>query len=76
MRSGPFDEVVYSKDWHPADHCSFATNNEGAELFTLRDLPGVGEQMMWPVHCVQESHGSEFHKDLLFKEGWVLPSFL
>jgi len=39
--------VVYTQDWHPADHCSF------------KERGGI-----WPVHCVQGSAGSDFHKDL------------
>ena len=26
--------------------------------------PPVTEQVLWPRHCVQESWGAEFHKDL------------
>jgi nicotinamidase/pyrazinamidase len=28
-----FEHVYISKDWHPADHCSFASNNPGSTLF-------------------------------------------
>ena len=64
-----FQEVVYSQDWHPADHCSFASNHEGAQPFTTRELPGIGAQEMWPVHCVQGSPGAEFHPDLKIRSG-------
>ncbi|KAJ4462979.1 putative bifunctional nicotinamidase/pyrazinamidase [Paratrimastix pyriformis] len=59
----PFDLVVFSMDWHPANHCSFVTNNPGATVFTPHQLPS-GPQMMWPAHCVQNTHGAQLHADL------------
>ncbi len=61
---GGWDLIVLTQDWHPADHASFASNNAGAELFSTVTLPVVGEQVMWPDHCVQGSVGAEFHPDL------------
>jgi len=58
-----FDFVFLTQDWHPDDHISFASNNPGAELFTEIDT-SYGKQMMWPNHCIQNSKGAEFHKDL------------
>ena len=29
ITSGKYQEVVYSKDWHPKNHRSFAENNPG-----------------------------------------------
>lgn len=54
-----FDLVVATQDWHPADHQSFAIQHEGrhpGELIELHGLP----QVLWPVHCVQESAGANF----------------
>eukprot|EP00472_Partenskyella_glossopodia_P001051 CAMPEP_0197543326 /NCGR_PEP_ID=MMETSP1318-20131121/68171_1 /TAXON_ID=552666 /ORGANISM="Partenskyella glossopodia, Strain RCC365" /LENGTH=223 /DNA_ID=CAMNT_0043102651 /DNA_START=86 /DNA_END=757 /DNA_ORIENTATION=+ len=60
-----WDLICLSQDWHPSDHCSFGPNNKGAPLFTQITLPKTGsKQMMWPIHCVQGSKGSEFHPDL------------
>ena len=28
-------------------------------------------QTLWPVHCVQESHGAELHKNLTVKDQYV-----
>ena len=39
--------VIYTRDWHPHDHCSFK--------------PFGGP---WPVHCIQNSPGAQFHRDL------------
>lgn len=66
LRENPkFDYIVTSRDWHPQNHCSFASNN-GKPLFSLHVIPETGrEQVMWPDHCVQGSEGAEFHKDLV-----------
>lgn len=58
-----FDCVVLTQDWHPADHTSFAANHPGADAFSLVQMP-YGPQVLWPVHCVQGSHGAELHRDL------------
>ncbi|HEX2971084.1 MAG TPA: bifunctional nicotinamidase/pyrazinamidase [Tepidisphaeraceae bacterium] len=52
-----FDVVVATRDWHPADHGSFAATHGRAvgEMMELNGLP----QMLWPVHCVQETAGAE-----------------
>ncbi|KYR00003.1 nicotinamidase [Tieghemostelium lacteum] len=59
-----FDLVVLSQDYHPSNHISFASNHTGEKLFSTITLENGTEQVMWPDHCVQESHGCEFHKDL------------
>jgi len=48
---GLFDIIVFSRDWHPADHCSFADSPEFVDG-------------SWPVHCAQDSPGAEFHGSL------------
>lgn len=58
-----FDLIVASQDWHPENHSSFASNNPEANLFDLININGI-EQVMWPDHCVQNSHGAEFCEDL------------
>ncbi len=58
-----FGTVVFTQDWHPAEHVSFAANHAGAEPFTSIRLD-YGEQTLWPVHCVQGSRGAAFHPDL------------
>ncbi len=49
IASGIYDLVIASKDWHPSNHSSFASNN----------LNGP-----WPDHCIQGSFGAEFHPQL------------
>lgn len=58
-----FDIIILIQDWHPENHKSFAINNN-EPLFSKIDLNGI-EQVMWPVHCVQNTWGSEPHKDLI-----------
>jgi nicotinamidase/pyrazinamidase len=54
-----FDLVVATKDWHPPDHGSFATNHKGKKPGDRIILDGL-EQILWPVHCVQNTEGAEF----------------
>lgn len=70
-----FDNVIATQDWHPSDHVSFASNNQDKKVGDLIDLNGLS-QVMWPNHCVQNSYGSEFVKELktekitkVFKKG-------
>lgn len=75
-----WDIVAYSKDWHPPDHISFVTNAkhykphadnktdiDNAQVFDycIFDVEGTTvDQVLWPAHCIQNSEGAEFHKDL------------
>ncbi len=54
--------VVATKDWHPANHKSFAKNSNGTigEIGILNNLP----QVWWPEHCVENTYGSNFHPNL------------
>ena len=54
-----FDRVIATKDWHPADHCSFAANHPGRRPGETVEVAGL-EQILWPVHCVQGSPGADF----------------
>jgi nicotinamidase/pyrazinamidase len=58
-----FDFVVATKDWHPKDHGSFASNHEGKNPGDVIDLNGL-DQILWPEHCVQGSQGAEFSNQL------------
>src|SRR5215475_1819632 len=50
-----FDLVVATKDWHPADHGSFAANHKEKKPGDRIVLDGI-EQILWPVHCVHNTH--------------------
>jgi nicotinamidase/pyrazinamidase len=58
-----FANVVLTQDWHPRDHVSFATSHSGRKPFETIRLP-YGEQILWPPHCVQGTHGAELHSAL------------
>ncbi|MBK5192565.1 MAG: bifunctional nicotinamidase/pyrazinamidase [Flavobacteriaceae bacterium] len=58
-----FDLVIATQDWHPRDHSSFAANHPGKKEFEKIELHGQ-EQVLWPVHCVQNSDGARFHPEL------------
>jgi len=57
--SQKFDNIVLTQDWHPADHKSFASAHEGKAPFEMTAMP-YGDQVLWPDHCIQGSHGAEF----------------
>ena len=49
--------VIFTRDWHPKNHCSFSENGG-----------------MWPVHCVAETKGAEFHKELFIPDRAIIIS--
>lgn len=70
-----FELVVATVDWHPADHCSFAANHPGCKVGDVIEIDGL-QQILWPVHCVQNTPGAELHPALdttriarLFRKG-------
>lgn len=50
INSSCYSLVVATQDWHPANHISFKTNDP---------INGI-----WPIHCVQNTKGAEFHPQL------------
>ncbi|MEJ8797197.1 bifunctional nicotinamidase/pyrazinamidase [Trinickia caryophylli] len=58
-----FEHVVLTQDWHPSEHVSFAANHPGRAPFEMLALP-YGEQVLWPVHCVQGTRGAALHAAL------------
>jgi len=58
-----FEHVVLTQDWHTSGHSSFASAHPGKRPFTLIEV-SYGTQTLWPDHCVQGSHGAEFHPAL------------
>ena len=54
-----FDLVVATQDWHPANHGSFAANHPGRKVGEVIQLGGL-PQILWPVHCVQDTPGADF----------------
>jgi nicotinamidase/pyrazinamidase len=58
-----FQIIVLTQDWHPAGHSSFASSHDGLAPFSVTNMP-YGPQVLWPDHCLQGSHGAEFHRGL------------
>ena len=50
--------VTLTQDWHPPGHASFHGSHPGKAPFDTTDL-SYGEQVLWPEHCVQGTHGAE-----------------
>jgi nicotinamidase/pyrazinamidase len=53
-----FTTVVATQDWHPLTHGSFAANHPGKRVYDQVELNGL-PQILWPVHCVQNTPGAE-----------------
>lgn len=58
-----FENVVLTQDWHPRDHLSFASSHAGKKPYDTITV-SYGAQVLWPDHCVQDTHGAEFHSSL------------
>lgn len=58
-----FKQIVATKDWHPKNHGSFASNHPGCHPYEVVELNGI-MQVLWPDHCVQNTQGAEFHPGL------------
>ena len=70
-----FAHVVLSQDWHKPGHHSFASTH-GRRHFDTITLE-YGEQVLWPDHCVQGTHGADFastlsipHAELVVRKGY------
>ena len=59
--------VVATKDWHPLDHVSFASNHPGRKIGDVVKVDNL-DQILWPDHCVQGSKGSNFPDTLNSKK--------
>lgn len=66
---------IATQDWHPASHISFVTQHEGKQAFESIRLYEHA-QTLWPVHCVQGSHGAALAEgidwdkmDLILRKG-------
>ena len=58
-----FDIVVATQDWYPANHGSFAANHLWRKPEQMIDLNGL-QQLLYPIHCVQNSFGAMLKKGL------------
>ncbi|MBD3229191.1 MAG: bifunctional nicotinamidase/pyrazinamidase [Candidatus Lokiarchaeota archaeon] len=58
------NRVVFTQDWHPPNHKSFASahhgKNPGDEYTEMKAIGPV----LWPDHCVQGTKGAQLHDSL------------
>ncbi|RYP16762.1 hypothetical protein DL765_004939 [Monosporascus sp. GIB2] len=71
LLAAPFVIRIATKDWHPADHISFAANHEGkrpyadfVKIVNPYNAAETEESRLWPVHCVQGTRGAELIPEL------------
>jgi len=57
-----FPVRVFTQDWHPSNHSSFASQH-GAEPFSTTEM-SYGTQVLWPDHCIIGSDGAALHPNL------------
>ncbi len=64
-----FQLIVASKDFHPQNHISFASNHDHCAPFQTKQLSftdpvtnitATQQHVLWPDHCVQNTPGVEF----------------
>jgi nicotinamidase/pyrazinamidase len=56
LESSSYDLIVASRDWHDAD------NNNSGHFAETGSEPNY--QTNWPVHCVADTHGAQYHPNL------------
>lgn len=73
--TGLAPHVVFTQDWHPAGHASFASRHAGRMPFETVSMP-YGEQVLWPDHCVRGTRGAALadglgvdRADLILRKG-------
>ena len=63
---------IASKDMHPKNHKSFASNNPGKRAF-MDVIQLSGEEVrLWPDHCVVGTPGADFHPALTLKPDYIV----
>lgn len=71
LLSLPFALKVATKDWHPQNHISFASNHDGAVPFSSwttivnpANPKETYQTRLWPDHCVIDTPGAELLPEL------------
>ena len=54
-----YELVVATKDWHPLNHVSFASNHPDKKIGDVIKVDDL-DQILWPDHCIQKTKGSDF----------------
>ncbi len=58
-----FPHTIFTQDWHPSHHISFASTHPGTQPYQTIQAP-YGTQTLWPDHCLQHSPGADLHPHL------------
>lgn len=66
-----FEHVLFTQDWHPEGHSSFASTHPSMQPFDRIELD-YGEQILWPDHCIKGYEGAAFHSDLNVRRGELI----
>ncbi len=66
-----FENIVLTQDWHPIDHTSFAANHPNKRPYESIQVT-YGMQTLWPVHCVQNTAGAQFHPSLQLPQAQLI----
>jgi nicotinamidase/pyrazinamidase len=61
IKSGGFDKIIATQDWHPADHSCFNTSSDPL-LY----------QRLWPPHCVKNTWGAQLSLFSIEREADVI----
>ncbi|KAI6717047.1 isochorismatase [Diplocarpon mali] len=71
LLSFPFILKIATKDWHPPDHVSFASNHAGkrpfvdtATIVNPSNSAESYESRLWPDHCIQNTAGAALVPEL------------
>ncbi len=57
--------IVFTQDWHPLDHESFASVHQGKNPYDSYEVPGIGP-ILWPDHCIQGTDGAKLAPGLAY----------
>jgi len=65
-----FEKIVFTSDWHPAGHISFASFHK-KDLYTVikNDNRSI---TLWPDHCIGGTAGAEFYPGLMSEKADLL----
>ena len=56
--------VIFTQDWHPVKHISFYTTHPDTKIGQIIETDH-GKQILWPPHCIQNTHGAKIVKELI-----------